>query len=251
MEYLRVRNFEKFQHYKHRNPPWIRLYRTLLSDRNFYKLDACLKFQIIGMFLLASECDNKILSDAEWIQSKIQSVEQVDLQALLATGFIEERKQRASRMLATRTQLAPNSCSETDSSETDSSEIQRNTSAPAALGVDVFEKLWALYPMRDGKRQALRHFKATVKTPEDLECIQSALASYKSHLDLHPLKPVKNGSTWFNNWRDWYGWSEPEERNGNGHGTIVKGFHIEGSRMDEPVTAEMQAAIDEFRARQR
>ena len=83
-----------------------------------------------------------------------------------------------------------------------------------AFGVDVFEKLWAEYPNRDGRKQALKHFRASVKTVEDLERCSSALDSYKAHLALHPLKPVKNGSTWFNNWRDWYGWVEPQ--NGNG-----------------------------------
>ena len=84
----------------------------------------------------------------------------------------------------------------------------RNT-APSALGVDVFETLWAQYPNKDGRKAALSHFKATVKTAEDLERCLSALESYKAHLALHPQKPIKNGSTWFNNWRDWYGWVEP------------------------------------------
>lgn len=124
--YLKVRNFEKFQHYKHRNPPWIRLYRDLLSDPEFYRLNGVLKFQIIGMTLLASRRDNKILADAEWIQSEIKSVEPVNLQDLMNTGFIEERKQRASTKLATREQVAT---PETEETET---EVQRQSKEYAA-----------------------------------------------------------------------------------------------------------------------
>src|SRR5690606_19747530 len=33
--YLTVKNFERFQHYKDRNPPWIKLYNDLLDDYEF------------------------------------------------------------------------------------------------------------------------------------------------------------------------------------------------------------------------
>ena len=36
--YLRVRNFEQFQHYKERNPIWIKLYCSLLDDYEFAQL---------------------------------------------------------------------------------------------------------------------------------------------------------------------------------------------------------------------
>jgi hypothetical protein len=31
VRYLRVKNWSEFQHYKDRNPPWIKLHRTLLD----------------------------------------------------------------------------------------------------------------------------------------------------------------------------------------------------------------------------
>ena len=32
MHHLRVRNWERYQHYKERNPPWIKLYVELLDE---------------------------------------------------------------------------------------------------------------------------------------------------------------------------------------------------------------------------
>jgi hypothetical protein len=68
-----------------------------------------------------------------------------------------------------------------------------------------FERLWAAYPKKDGKKEALRHFKATVKTDDDLIAVEKAVARYLEHLRQSntALQYTKNGSTFFNNWRDW------------------------------------------------
>jgi len=65
-----------------------------------------------------------------------------------------------------------------------------------------FMFLWDKYPNQDGKIAAERHFKSTVKTDKDWEDIQTALGNY---LKSEPVAKgfIKNGSTWFNNWRDW------------------------------------------------
>jgi uncharacterized protein YdaU (DUF1376 family) len=81
---------------------------------------------------------------------------------------------------------------------------------------DSFEKLWSEYPNKTGKKEALRHFNASVKTVEDLQKIWKAINNYMNHL-LQPqnsFKQFQNGSTWFNNWRDWVDWVEPPVREG-------------------------------------
>lgn len=65
----------------------------------------------------------------------------------------------------------------------------------------LFQNIWNRYPKRDGKKAAERHFRVSVKTPQDWLDIQKALANY---LRSETVKKgfIKNGSTWFNNWRD-------------------------------------------------
>jgi hypothetical protein len=65
-----------------------------------------------------------------------------------------------------------------------------------------FNALWDLYPNKDGRKDALRHFRATVTTEQDLTDIHAAI---KNYINSQKVKDgfVKNGSTWFNNWRDW------------------------------------------------
>ncbi len=75
---------------------------------------------------------------------------------------------------------------------------------------DDFELLWRDYPPegRDGKKLALRAYLKSVRSGDDLKHIKMALSNYKAHLVEETWKRPKNGSTWFNNWRDWVDWSK-------------------------------------------
>jgi len=70
-------------------------------------------------------------------------------------------------------------------------------------GEEFFDKVWSNYPDKVKRKEALRHFTASVKTEKDFTDIQTALENYKARLESEPTRPTQNGSTWFNNWRDW------------------------------------------------
>lgn len=71
----------------------------------------------------------------------------------------------------------------------------------------VFEDIWTKYPKRIGKKEALRHFMATVKTEEDVDSIWIALKNYETSERVFNGF-IQNGATWFNNWRDWVEFKE-------------------------------------------
>lgn len=71
-----------------------------------------------------------------------------------------------------------------------------------------FEDVWHKYPRRVGKKEALRHFKATVKTGNDLNNIHKALERYLASKNV-AKGYVQNGSTWFNDWETWIDYTEP------------------------------------------
>lgn len=70
-----------------------------------------------------------------------------------------------------------------------------------------FEEIWALYPNKDGKKSALKHFLTSVETEQDFKDLKTAVNNY---LSSERVKNgyVKNGSTFFNNWRDWINFKE-------------------------------------------
>lgn len=90
MKRIRVVNWEKFQHYGSRRvPPWIRLYNTLLDKYEWGRLTDASKAHLVGIFLLASRYRNKIPADPKWIAERIQARSRIDLDELMAQGFIE------------------------------------------------------------------------------------------------------------------------------------------------------------------
>lgn len=54
---MKIRNWEKFQHYKYRNPPWIKLYRDLLNDPDWFELSGESAKGLMMLWLIASEAD--------------------------------------------------------------------------------------------------------------------------------------------------------------------------------------------------
>ena len=87
--YLTVPSLGKWQHYKDRCPPWIKLHRDVLNDYKFSCLQDASKAHLLAIWLLASQLDNKIPNDAEWIGKKINATQVVDLRLLIIGGFLE------------------------------------------------------------------------------------------------------------------------------------------------------------------
>lgn len=82
--------------------------------------------------------------------------------------------------------------------------LTKDNTAPKSSFFD-FESFWAKYPRRLGKKSALRHFTASVKTTEDWMDIQKALVNFTEHMrkENRAEEFILQGATWFNNWRDW------------------------------------------------
>ncbi len=89
-------------------------------------------------------------------------------------------------------------------------EVEHTHSEIACVSENSFNEIWEAYPNKDGRKAAERHFHASVKTPKDFEDIKCALKNYLSS-DKVQRGFVKNGSTWFNNWRDWVNYKPPTQ----------------------------------------
>lgn len=56
----RVKNWKKFQHFKDRKPPWIKLYRDLLDDPDWHELSGDEAKALVMIWLVASENDGNL-----------------------------------------------------------------------------------------------------------------------------------------------------------------------------------------------
>jgi hypothetical protein len=90
-EHLRVRNWERFQHYKKRRPPWVKLYDELLDDEEMTAMpkEARLLFPLV--LLVAARKNNRIPNDSRWLATELAlplADVRKGLGALLASGHV-------------------------------------------------------------------------------------------------------------------------------------------------------------------
>ena len=87
--FIRVRNFEKFQHYKDRKPPWIKLYVSMLCSPDVHCLSDTSKWHVVAIMLLASQHDNKLPFRKDWIARTIQAKSRIKWDLLFSSSLIE------------------------------------------------------------------------------------------------------------------------------------------------------------------
>ncbi len=88
-QFFRIANFEKYQHYKDRKPPWIKLYREVLSEPKFFALTDAERYYLIGLFILASQHDNRLPYNDEWLKVELKTTKQIPVAKLLQLGWVE------------------------------------------------------------------------------------------------------------------------------------------------------------------
>jgi len=87
--YFTIKNLDQFQHYKDRNPPWIKLWTKLLDDYEFNELSKETQRDLMMIWLFISKVPERRLAyDSVWIARKINSRKPVDLDAIAQAGFI-------------------------------------------------------------------------------------------------------------------------------------------------------------------
>jgi hypothetical protein len=88
MEY-KVRNWDQFQHYRDRNPPWIKLHFSLLSSRDWVMLDDASRVLAIACMLVASRNDGLVDADPDYMRRVAYLNKPPNFKPLIACGFLE------------------------------------------------------------------------------------------------------------------------------------------------------------------
>ena len=74
---MRIKNWNKFQHFKDRRPPWIKLYRDILDDVDWHELDGDSAKALVAIWLIASEDEKQqgTLPDARTLAFRLRITE--------------------------------------------------------------------------------------------------------------------------------------------------------------------------------
>ena len=129
------KNWDNFQHYKHRSPPWIKLHKNLLDDMQFQRLPVASKALAPMLWLLASESNDGVIHrSAEEIAFRLRMTEKEVLSAikpLIDNGFFIDD----SNMLASSLQDATTEKRQSR----DRDRVREETETPSGVSESVFK----------------------------------------------------------------------------------------------------------------
>lgn len=174
-----VKNWHKFQHFKDRRPPWIKLYRDLLDDPDWHDLDAKAAKNLVMLWLIASENDGKLPDERKLafrLRLSLKDTKQLlnSLSHWLGQDDFEPISDRYH-------DDTPERETERETETQEKTETDLRAVAEATRPADRFDDFWKAYPKRDGanpKEPARKKFTAAVKAGADAETIISAAVRY-------------------------------------------------------------------------
>jgi hypothetical protein len=112
---LSVRNWTKFQHYKDRTPPWIKLHYELLTSPDWVMIDDASKLLAVVCMLVASRNGGCVPNNPAYLRKVGQLAKLPSFKPLIDCGFLESGAD-ASDLLA---DASPHACSRETETETD------------------------------------------------------------------------------------------------------------------------------------
>ena len=180
------KNWASHQHYKNRLPPWIKLHRELLNDRDFMCLPLASKAIAPLLWLLASESETGQFSgDIQELSFRLRMTEKEiedGLKPLINKGFFVSD----STVLADCKQLA-------------TPETERETERETDNSLDKFDIFWSAYPRKTAKGTAEKSWK---KIKPDEKLFQEILNAVKRQKELWTdPKFIPHPATWLNSKR--------------------------------------------------
>jgi hypothetical protein len=88
-DYLQIRNWKKFQHYKDRNPPWIKLHFEMLASEDWVTLSDASKLLVPVCMLIASKHEGMVPNNPDYIKRVAYLDKRPNLTPLISCGFLQ------------------------------------------------------------------------------------------------------------------------------------------------------------------
>lgn len=188
----KVKDWSEHQHYKDRNPPWIKLKTNTFQNYEFSKLDDTSKLLAICIWTIAARSgEGEFPLDLDYIkgQCNIKDAQPKHLKQLMDKGFIED-----SELLAECTQKISESVSVSPSASVSQGGAGGNFYS------DEFEEFWReCPPSRGSKKEASKSYEKARKRV-DHETIIRGIKGYAADIrrNPRPIDKIAHPTTWLN-----------------------------------------------------
>jgi hypothetical protein len=218
MTQYRIKGWNKFQHFKDRRPPWIKLYRDLLDDMDWHELDGDCAKTLISLWLIASENEGQ-LPDTRKLAFRLRMSEKA----------LSAQISQLDHWLEVHDNTLISDCYQDDAPETETeteTEIHCPEKVPDGVPQDktAFEEFWKAYPRTPNmsKAGALKAWQRQKCNQLPQDQLLSAVAKYKAFLAAETKKngreyPAKHAQGWLSE-RRWEGFAEAGQTQQQKHG---------------------------------
>jgi hypothetical protein len=240
--HFRVKNFERFQHFKDRDPIWIKMYRELLSpdDRRYRALSDVAKAHLHHLWLYQSKHYDRTVGaarpftlefdDPEWIGDVLNIRDPLRIDELVAGGFLIETSD-AGIPLSNQVDITP---VQPDPPEKRREETEKEKEPETDNGGDgkemwtgqhdAFDACAKLWPGRVERAKAWKRFRTRVPKKQWLRFSQSVT----NYIDIvereqREVKHIKHFATFLSDWES-YTTEELQqhgERQHKSHGVVA------------------------------
>lgn len=176
-----VRNWTKFQHYKNRNPPWIKLHIEILASEDWVSLDDASKLLAIVCMMIASKNDGHVPDSPEYIQRVAYLDKKPNLKPLVDCGFLEIPLAGASDNVVVLADARPEK-------ETEQSRVEHKEE-------DRFKEFWEAYPKKTDWDSAKKVWDTLKVDPAIIISGARAYAQQQTEQDVQ-MQFIKKPETW-------------------------------------------------------
>lgn len=195
---MRIKNWHELQHFKDRTPPWIKLYRNILEQRDIMMISDCSFRVLIGLWLLASEDKD--------MEGRLPCIEDIAFRLRKTDKEINKAIQELGAFIIHDDIKAISQRHQGDAPETYSkeTEVYKKETEKEYM----FEEFWNQYGIKKGRAKCEVKYKHIIKSGVKHKTIMQGLGAYQSECRKKETAPefIKHPLTWLNgkNWEDEY-----------------------------------------------
>jgi hypothetical protein len=192
----RIRNWAKFQHYKDRNPPWIKLHVEILQSADWVMLDDASKLLAVVCMVIAARENGVLPDNPDYIKRVAYLNKRPNLIPLIDCGFLEKVQANDSESKQPLADARPEKEEETEKSREEKKVSTAPKGARDLLKAE-FEAWWTAYPKKVAKGQALKAYIAARKTTcEDV--LTAGALRYAADQAGKDAQYTRHPATWLN-----------------------------------------------------
>lgn len=133
---MRIRKWDEWQNYRkdRGQPPWIKVYRSLMRDANWVSLSDAQRGQLVAMWMLAADKNGELPSDPALIKKLCFMDSEPNLKVFVDEGFMEDWQPVDAKLTPERRQVdRPETEESRDREETDKNTVAKDATAPAPV----------------------------------------------------------------------------------------------------------------------